>query len=273
MNNRSAKIISRVAKRYFSDGVSRAAAQLAYYLFFSIFPILILVNSIISRFDVNIIYILRRFSYVLPEQIIDMIVDYLDYLSRTDAPFIMGGAIVMTLYAMTRSLNSLLTSVRQAYRIKKAGMVNYMTAAMLSAFILLSFFLLSMVVLGGEFAVSKLEEYIWIPDGIRSFLQLLKFVLLPVYMFVFLCGFYYIVPSRRYPVRSCMPGAIFAVIGLTVSTALFSYYVSHFSNYSVLYGSIAAVMILMVWLHIVSSILILGGRLNGVIIEMDDHIL
>ena len=63
--------------------------------------------------------------------------------------------------------------------------------------------------------------------------------------------------------------AVFAVVAVTAVTTLFSYYVSNFSNYSLLYGSLAAVMILMIWLQIVSSILILGGELNDVLIEMN----
>lgn len=272
--DKTVKIVSRVFKRYFSDGVARASAQLAYYLFFSIFPILILVNDIISRFNIDIIQIIQRFENLFPPQMIEILVDYLEYLGRIDAPYVFGVALLATLYAMTRSFNSLLTSVRQAYRIKKAGIINYLTAAIMSAALLLMFFLLSMALMGGELVLLKLNQYIHMSPAVISFLRLLKFVLLPGVVFLFLSAFYYIVPSRRYGLRFAFPGALFGVAGLTVVTYIFSYYVSHFSNYSILYGSIAAVMILMIWLHLVSTILILGGELNDVIIEMhSDHLI
>ncbi|MEA4920688.1 MAG: YihY/virulence factor BrkB family protein [Clostridiaceae bacterium] len=267
--DKAAKVLGRVIKRYFSDGVARASAQLAYYLFFSIFPVLILVNNIISRLNVDIKSILLRFEYLFPAQIADMLIDYIDYLRRIESPYMFVVSVFLTLYAMTRSLNSLLTSVRQAYRIKKAGTVNYMTAALLSAIILLSFFMLTAVILGGEFVIVKLEKYINVPLSVNAFLRLLKFVLLPVYMFFILSGFYYIVPSRRYSFKYAIPGAMFAVVTITTVTTVFSYYVSHFSNYSLLYGSLAAVMILMIWLQLVSSVLILGGELNDVLIEFN----
>ncbi len=267
--DKAVKVLGRVIKRYFSDGVARSSAQLAYYLFFSMFPIMILINAIISRFDVDVKFILSRFGNILPSEIIDIMLDYIDYLGRIETPYIFFVALFATLYALTRSFNSLLTSVRQAYRIKKAGAVNYMTAAVLSAVILLSFFALSIILMGGEVAVANLENYIHIPESINAFLRLIKFVLLPVYMLLVLSGFYYIVPSRRFPFKNAMPGAVFAVVAVTAVTTLFSYYVSNFSNYSLLYGSLAAVMILMIWLQIVSSILILGGELNDVLIEMN----
>ncbi len=262
------KIIGRTVKHSFADGVGRTSAQLAYYLFFSIFPILILINAVISRFGVDIKYVINRFDYLFPRQMTEFVTDYLDYLSVIETRAFVIGAIFTTLYALTRAFNSLLNSVRQAYRIKKAGAVNYMTAFILSAVIVLTFFLLTVLILGGELVVYELERFVHIPGSIISLLRLIKFVLLPAMIFLTLCGFYYIVPSRRYRFRRAVPGAMFSVVGLTVVTLLFSYYISHFSNYSLLYGSLAAVMILMVWLKMVATILIMGGELNFVIIEM-----
>ena len=259
------KVVVRTGKRYFSDGVSKAATQLAYYLFFSIFPILILLNTIITRIDIDIISVINRFSDILPEAIVSILIDYIGYLDRIDSTSIFMVGLTTTLFALTRSFNSLLTSVRQAYHIKKGGIVNYLTAAMFSAIILLSFFALSFVAMAGEVALDILMKYISIPMSIISLLGLLKNVFIPVYMLLVLSGFYYIVPSRRYPFKSAIPGAAFAVAGITVVTWGFSFYVSNYSNYSMLYGSLAAIMILMLWLQLVASILIMGGVFNDVL--------
>ena len=264
------KIVGRTTRRFFTDGVGRASAQLAYYLFFSLFPIIILVNAVISRFGVDIKYVVQRFDYLFPRQMTEIVTDYLDYLTGIESTTFAIGAIFTALYALTRAFNSLLNSVRAAYRIKRAGAVNYMTAFILSAFIMIAFFLLTILILGGEVVVTELEKYIYIPDSIISLLQLIKFVLLPAVIFLTLCGFYYIVPSRRFRFRRAVPGSVFSLLGLTVVTMAFSYYISHFSNYSLLYGSLAAVMILMVWLKLVATILIMGGELNYVIIEMTE---
>ena len=88
-------------------------------------------------------------------------------------------------------------------------------------------------------------------------------------MFFVLSGFYYIVPSRRHPFKAAIPGAVFGVLGITAVTWVFSFYVTNFSNYSLLYGSLAAVMILMLWLQIIATILIMGGVLNDVLIDMN----
>ena len=268
MMDKTIRICSQLVKRYFSNGVTRAAAQLAYYLFFSFFPLIILANTVISRFNLDIISILDRFGSVFPEQIIEIVTDYLIYIGKVDDPYIFLIGIFMTLYALTRALNSLLTSVRQAYSIKKAGIINYMTAAIFSALLLVSVFVLSFGVMVGGIVIEFLGRYLYIPQSIEALLRLLKYVLLPAYIFFMLSGFYYLVPSGRYPFVRAIPGAVFSGLGITLITAIFSYYVSNFSNYSLIYGSLAAVMVLMIWLQMVATMLIMGGELNDILIDM-----
>ena len=268
MMEKAIKICSRMVRRYFYDSVTRSAAELAFFLFFSLFPLVILANTIISRFNVDIIYILQRFEGVLPGEVIGIVVDYLVYIGEIDAPYIFFVGLFMTLYALTRALDSLLTSVRQAYAIRKAGIINYVTAAVFSAVFLLSVFALCLLVWGGELVIEMLQGYLYIPEGISALLRLLKFVLLPTYIFLMLGGFYYLVPSGRYSFSKALPGAVFSGLGITVVTGIFSYYVSHISNYSLIYGSLTAIMVLMVWLQLVATMLIMGGELNGILIEI-----
>ena len=54
-----------------------------------------------------------------------------------------------------------------------------------------------------------------------------------------------------------------------LATGIFSYYVSNISNYSLIYGSLTAVMVLMVWLQLVATMLIMGGELNDILIDME----
>ena len=273
MAEKTIKVCSRLVKRYFADGVTRSAAQLAYYLFFSFFPLVILANTIISRFNVDLLYILGRFEGMLPTEVIGIITDYLLYIGEVDAPYIFFLGLFMTLYALTRALNSLLTSVRQAYSIRKSGIVNYMTAAIFSAILLMSVFTICMIVMAAELVVEMLQVYIVIPQSIGALLRLLKFVLLPAYIFFMLSGFYYLVPSGRYPFTQAFPGAVFAGLGITLITTAFSYYVSNFSNYSLVYGSLTAVMVLMVWLQLVATMLIMGGELNDILIDMKREVI
>ncbi len=265
--NRFLKILTQTLNRYFYDGVGRAAAQLSYYMFFSIFPMLMLANIVIGKFDMDIKSVLMSFGEILPEGVINIVADYLDYLGRVDSSSVFWVSLFMTLYALTRAFNSLLTSTRAAYRVERAGKVNYLTAAVISALMLLAFFVMAIMTFAGGIVLEKLLLYITIPPSIMSLFKLLQYVLVPSILFFMLTWFYYIVPSRKYPVKLAMPGAAFAMVAFNIVTMVFSYYASNFARYSLLYGSLAAVMVLMIWLNMLGVILIMGGELNHVLIN------
>ena len=64
-----------------------------------------------------------------------------------------------------------------------------------------------------------------------------------------------------------MPGAVLAAVGWLIFSKLFSLYVSYFSNYSNIYGSVYAIALGMLWLYICLSILFYGGALNKLLTE------
>ena len=55
---------------------------------------------------------------------------------------------------------------------------------------------------------------------------------------------------------------MFTTISWTISTAIFSYYVSHFSHYDIFYGSLSSVVVLMIWIYFISYILVIGISIN-----------
>jgi membrane protein len=89
-------------------------------------------------------------------------------------------------------------------------------------------------------------------------------IMIIVMLFVFMFTYRY-APSKRQKWKEVLPGSMFTTIAWLVSSALFSYYVNNFSDYSKLYGSLAAVFILMAWLYISSIIILLGGEINAII--------
>jgi len=68
--------------------------------------------------------------------------------------------------------------------------------------------------------------------------------------------------------KSTFPGAIFGSSSWIVLSLIFSYYVSNFGRYSVTYGSLGGVIILLIWLFISSMVIILGGEINVALINL-----
>ena len=81
---------------------------------------------------------------------------------------------------------------------------------------------------------------------------------------------YYLGPNRPMRFRSVMPGAIFASVLWLVATQIFGWYVRYLANYNVLYGSIAAVIALVVWMYVLAVVTLVGCEFN-VAVENDRH--
>ena len=81
-------------------------------------------------------------------------------------------------------------------------------------------------------------------------------------MLLLLWAFYYMVGRGEYRPRESLPGAAFALtlwVGVTLG---FSYYVANIGSYSLLYGSLSTIMVLMLWLWLTGVALIMGGVFN-----------
>jgi len=83
--------------------------------------------------------------------------------------------------------------------------------------------------------------------------------------FIVLLALYKLAPNKKILLRNAMWGAIFATVGWQLVSLAFSYYVSTIGNYSATYGSLGAVIILMIWFYISGIIIITGGVINATI--------
>ena len=74
---------------------------------------------------------------------------------------------------------------------------------------------------------------------------------------------YYLFPNTGQPFRLITPGAVLAVIVWVVASLGFSWYVANFANYNAVYGSLAGVVVLLLYFFISAAILLFGAELNS----------
>ena len=73
---------------------------------------------------------------------------------------------------------------------------------------------------------------------------------------------YVLSPDGKIYSATTTKGSIFSTIGFTVATAIFSFYVNNFGTYDIYYGSIATIVVLMIWVYILAFILVIGIAIN-----------
>lgn len=89
-----------------------------------------------------------------------------------------------------------------------------------------------------------------------------RFVIIPL-LFVLLLLIYTYVPGGRRTLRSQLPGTIFATAGWLIFSRVFSFYILHFWRLSYIYGSLTAVILVILWLFVIINLIFLGAGLNA----------
>jgi membrane protein len=74
---------------------------------------------------------------------------------------------------------------------------------------------------------------------------------------------YKLAPNSRHNFASTLPGAVFAVVAWFTGSSGFSFYLNHFAHYNAVYGSLGAVVVLMLWFYIIALAVLIGAELNG----------
>ena len=266
----------RVARGFFSHDVGRSGAALAYYLLFALFPLLILIGFCLGALQLDLQSMVQRLSHVIPSEVVQLLQAYLEYVSHTESGSLLPFALVFSVWFPMRATKELMDAVRRAYRLQKPDRPLHYRARQLaySVILILTIVLtLTLSALSGpvvSFCIRAVNAVTrWELSGAMVTLwNLLRPVLLGAVMFAALALLYSWAQDGSPALSRVLPGAVAAVAAWLVVSLLFSVYVDRFANYSLVYGTLAAVVVLMIWLYVTAVILLLGAELNA---ALDDR--
>ena len=267
--NRLFYLVKRMIYRYFSDGIPQAAAELSYFLLFSMFPLLMFVNSILAQLDITLEGITPVLE-MLPKSLQRLIAGYLAQLSGTPSfsPMLIG--IGLTLYFLSRAVRSMMRTVNDIYHVEVTrGMVKDVLISLgITAGFLISVVCSFVLVVAGRTLLRLLPQAFPIPQAALDVTHDASFLVMIAFIFAFLMLFNRIVPNLHLKFREVWPGALFSLVAWILVSWAFSFYVDNMARYSVLYGSLATIIVLMLWLYIVSMLLLMGPQLNHTLVVM-----
>lgn len=262
------RVSRELVRRYFRDQVGRDAAELAYYLLFCLFPMVIFINMAVSALHLSTEGLAE--ILVLPPQAGDILDTYLRYIQGLDTKVLLYACLVLAVYAVSRCISSLLGSLSRAYGLERQGIFGAVASVGCAVLLLVSIFVLLVLAVVSENLLLWVGQYLTIPQLFIRLWNVLRTLVAPLYLFLVLAVVYSVVGFGHYRFSQALPGAGFAVVLWYLSTTVFSYYVGNISRYSVLYGSLAAFMILMLWLYLTGVVIILGGELNHILADYSE---
>ncbi|WNS76395.1 YihY/virulence factor BrkB family protein [Bacillus sp. DTU_2020_1000418_1_SI_GHA_SEK_038] len=258
-------LVSQLKKRLMEDDLFGWAAQLAYFFLLSLFPLLLFLISLLPYLPItqeDILSVIRDFA---PQETMKLIETNLNELSKKNGKLLSLG-IIATIWSASNGINAIVRAFNKAYDVKESrsfivarGMAILFTFAMLFVFVVA----LLLPVFGKIIGIYLFAKF-GLSDEFMTIWNTLRWLVSSIILFIVFTGLYWIAPNIKLRCITVIPGAIFATVGWELSSLAFSYYVSNFGNYSATYGSIGAIIVLMIWFYLTGIIIILGGEINAV---------
>lgn len=265
------KSVRSTAKNITEHEVGQSAAALTYYLLFALFPMLIFISNLLGMLELNVTAITTYLLRIMPDDVVYLLEAYLNYVQEESSGTLLWFSLAFSVFFPFRAVRSLTRGVRRAYQLEKPEKpIRHAIRQVIFtvAFLLIVIAAFALSVFGRRFVslvTSWLElgKFLQIPPPLLRLWQYLRFALVGALMFAIILMLHLVALGTRYSVKSLMPGIVLSLISWLTVSICFSVYVENFGNYSVIYGTLGTVIVLLIWLYMTSFLLILGAEFNA----------
>ncbi|MEH7353898.1 YihY/virulence factor BrkB family protein [Neobacillus drentensis] len=247
------------------DDIPGLSAQLAYFFLLSLFPLLIVIFTLIPYIPIPHQDMLGMIEYFAPAEAMELIKKNVNEIMNHRNGGLLSFGIIGTIWSASNGINAVVRAFNKAYNVKESrSFIVSRGTAILLTFGMIFVFILAIVlpIFGREIGVFLFSKLGYKTEFLKLW-NMLSWLVSAIILFLIFTGLYWIAPNVRLRCRSAFPGAAFATFGWILSSMGLSFYVGNIGHYSLTYGSIAAIIILMIWLYISAFIIILGGEINA----------
>ena len=265
----SLQVIKRVARRVWresnEDNIFGAAAELGYYFLLALFPMLIFLTSLIGfipGLQESIFHELRRIAPADAMRLVNETIN--DVVSHRGGGWLSFG-VLGTLWAASTGTAAVIDTLNRAYEVRETR--SYWKVRLIALGLTIG---LSLVVICGS-AIIMMSDRIpgWlghalgISESLLGWWTAVDYLLGLGLLSMATATIYRFGPDLKGRCRWMTPGAFFAAIAAGLASWLFSLYLRFAPSYSATYGSLGAVIVLMLWLYLMGLVILLGGEINN----------
>lgn len=268
--NRFVLFCTLMVRRYLRHSVGAQAAALAFYLLFMIFPFLIFLSALLGLLQLDVAGILRALGEVMPREAVNLIGTYLSYVQENSSIRLAVFGLVFSVWFPMRAANTLMRSVRTAYRLgpPQTPIIHTIKSLLYTVMLLVTLSLTLVAVTVTDRILTWAVIKLHLPQFAASLWETLRFPVAGLAGFFALYSLYALAQDRRQSLKDIWPGTVFALGAWLGISWLYNFYVENFAHYSVLYGSIGTIIVLLIWLNLTAVVLIMGAEMNGVLMQM-----
>jgi membrane protein len=260
----------RVWSEIQGDDVLGNAAKLAYYFLLALFPLLIFLTSLIGLVlgaGTGLRHALFNYlSQVMPSSAFELIDKTMSEVSQASGAGKLSFGLLAALWAAASGVGSMMDSLNTAYDSKERRPWWKQRLVALGLTVALSVLIIGAVVV--IFGGSRIAEHLGTSYGFSdAFVITWKILQWPIALAFMLLAFaliYYLAPDvRKHKWEWITPGSVIGIVLWLLVSFAFKGYLHFFNSYNKTYGSLGAVIVLMLWLYLTGAAVLVGGEINA----------
>jgi len=252
-------LFSKQLKRNHVDVYSASAA---FFMFVSIIPFMIVLLTLIPYTPLTKSDLLSAIEILLPSEMDELGANIIDELYGK-SPAILSISAITAVWSASRGILAITKGLNEIAGAQESR--NYVVMRIWSAFYTLIMILAVVILLVGGVFGKRIRELVekYVPNfpvSIKTIFGYRDFIMIGILFLVLLIG-YTVLPDKKMRTKKQIPGALLAAVVWWAFSGLFSVYIMHYNAYS-MYGSLAAVIIMMLWLYAGMYIVFIGAQIN-----------
>ncbi|QLL11993.1 YihY/virulence factor BrkB family protein [Pseudomonas chlororaphis] len=265
------RVLVRTITEFIDDEMSTYASALAYQMLFSLFPFILFLIALIGFLHLPDFFSWLRLQseLVLPPQALEQVNPVIDQLQQSKGGLLSVG-IVIALYTASAGVRLMMSAMNAAYDVvekrplwKRFPLSIFYTIGIAGMLLVAA----ALMVLGPQ-VMGWIAAQVGLEDFIVTVWTILRWPVIVILMMVAVALIYYVMPDVKQEFRFITPGSVLAVVVWIIASLGFAFYVKTFANYNAMYGSIGAIIVLLLYFYISSAVLLLGAEMNAAIEHM-----
>jgi membrane protein len=251
------------------DNVFNGAAALGFYLTLAIFPAMILLMTIIPYLPIDQVdkAIMDLLGQALPAEAFGIVEGVVTEVTTDQRGDLLSFSLLGTLWAASSGMIAIMNQLNMTYNVKESrSFVRARATALILSllFTLLVIGAFSLIVLGGVIQ-DWIGNRFGFSDVLLTFFSLFRWIVIVLALLFGFAIIYRYAPNVEQKFVLITRGSVLGVTLVIIVSLAFAFYTSNFGNYSATYGSIGAVIILMLWLYIAGLVILIGAEVNSLV--------
>ncbi|MDE1154806.1 MAG: YihY/virulence factor BrkB family protein [Acidobacteriaceae bacterium] len=266
-------VLKRTGEAVLTDNLLSRAAELGYYFLFALFPMLISASSILGlaarHADAIYAKLLNYLSLIVPHSAYQMVIETFNQTTAASSGGKVTLGLVAALWTASVGFSAIQDGMNTVYRVRETRPYWKARGSAMLVTLLLGVIITATlgVLLAGDYSARMLRAHIAHPllwGGLSFLLHLISWVAAIALLMLLFSTIYYFAPDLRHKCWHWLtPGASIGILTWILTSLALRVYLHFFNSYSLTYGSLGAVIILLTWFYVTGLTLLLGAEVNS----------